>query len=76
MPTFDSPVDIFIINRRWRLTDPGGTSHKALVDGIVKAGILRDDSAKEIRQITQSQEKVKAKELESTIVVIQGVNDE
>ena len=48
----DSRVDITVTSYRKRIHDPDGISCKAVLDGIVRAGILRDDSTKEVRQVT------------------------
>lgn len=66
----DSRCRIRVHNRRHRLTDPSGCSDKAAVDGIVRAGVLRDDSAKYVKEITHSQEKVAKTEPEETIITI------
>ena len=42
---------------RKRLADTEGISAKAVVDSIVKAGILRNDTTQEVEQVTYSQEK-------------------
>ena len=47
---FDSLVRISIHSVRGVLADPDGISGKAAIDGIVKAGILRDDSPKEVKE--------------------------
>ena len=70
---FDTPVRIVVIHRRYRLADPDGLSIKAALDGIVAAGILADDSAKEIKSIQHVQKKIKKPELESTLFVIEPV---
>ena len=49
--------DIHIHSRRKRLADSDGISAKAAIDGIVKTGILPDDSAKYVRNVSYSQEK-------------------
>ena len=59
MPRFDTPVRIVCTSHRKRLADPDGISYKAFIDGIVKAGILEDDSAKFIKEIRCYQEKTK-----------------
>lgn len=61
---------IHIHSRRHRLTDPDGISAKAAIDGLVLAGILPDDSAKSVSQITFSQEKIGSEEIEETIIEI------
>lgn len=65
---FDKAVRIHIHSIRKRLTDTGGVSDKALIDGIVEAAVLSDDSAKEIESITNTQEVGKE---EKTIITIE-----
>lgn len=48
---FASPVIITVTSYRKRNHDTDGISVKAVLDGIVRAGILADDSAKEIKEI-------------------------
>ena len=60
---------IHVHHKRKRLADPGGVSHKAIIDGLVAAGIFEDDSLKFITEISESQEKSKTEE---TIVSIIG----
>jgi len=72
MSRFDSPVRIHIHSIRNRLVDPDGISAKAAIDGIVKAGILEDDSAKFVKEVSYSQEKGKE---EKTIISIQTIED-
>jgi hypothetical protein len=74
-PRFDSQVDIHIRSLRHRLADTDGISEKAAIDGIVKIGILGDDSYKEIRKISQSQEKTSKKKDEKTIITIAKVEE-
>ena len=64
------PYDIAVHSVRKRLADIDGISAKAAIDGIVKAGILPDDSAKYIKSITYTQEKG---EPEKTIINIKGL---
>lgn len=47
-PTFNTPVRINIYSTRIRETDIDGISGKAALDGIVKSGILADDSPDQI----------------------------
>ena len=56
-PRFDSPVRLVCHHVRKRLIDPDNISIKAALDAIVKAKILRDDTAKQIKSITHTQEK-------------------
>ena len=64
----DPPVNIFVLSRRHRRADPDGISVKAVIDGIVLAGILPDDTAKEIKEIIFSQEKISKEFPEETII--------
>ena len=67
MPEHDSRFNIHIHSIRKRLTDPDGISAKAAIDGIVKTGLLKDDSTKEIKEIIYSQEKGSE---EKTIIIL------
>ena len=60
---------IRVLSRTHRLADPDGRSVKAAVDGLREAGILEDDSAEFITQISQAQEVTKGDE-ETVIDVI------
>lgn len=61
MPRFDSLVRIMCTSHRNRLADPDGISYKAAIDGIVKAGILKDDSTKQIEEVRCKQVKTSGK---------------
>ena len=65
---FDSPVNIHVISYRKFNHDPDGISVKAVLDGIVRTGILTDDSTKQVKKI--SFESIKSKEEEETIIEI------
>ena len=67
MPRFAAPVCIHVHSVRGRLADPDGLSCKAILDGLVMCGILADDSAKQIKEIRQTQELGKP---EKTIITI------
>ena len=70
-PKVDTPCRIHLHCRRHRLADSDGISAKAVIDGLVLAGILRDDSAKQIvKSPTITQEKVGRDVPEETIVEI------
>lgn len=58
---------IHVHSKRRRLTDPDGVSAKTAIDGLVKGGIFRDDSAKYISAVTFTQELSK---LEETIIEV------
>ena len=68
MPRFNSPVRITVHSRRKRLCDPDGISGKAAIDGLVKAGLLEDDSAKFVTEVRYTQEKSKD---ENTTLIIE-----
>ena len=73
--TFDTLVDIRIVSYRTRLADADGISGKAAIDGLVHAGIIRDDSPKEVREVSYSQIKAKNKEDEKTVIQIRRVSE-
>jgi len=66
----DSPCSIHIHSRRHRLADSDGISGKALIDGLVHAGVIQDDSPEYVTQVTYSQEKVKKACQEETEIII------
>ena len=72
---FDAQVDIRVVHYRCRFADPDGLSVKAAVDGLVHCGILRDDSAKEIREIRHQQIKVTRPEDERTEITITEIRE-
>lgn len=72
--TFDTRVDIRVVSYRTRLADADGISAKAAIDGLVHAGVISDDSPKEVREVSYTQIKVKNKEDEKTVIQITRVN--
>lgn len=64
----DTRVDIRVISYRKRKHDPDGISAKAVLDGLVRRGILPDDSTKEVRSITF--ESIQSEEERTEIVII------
>ena len=68
-PAFDSLVSIRVISYRKFKHDPEGVSVKAVLDGLVHAGILTDDSTKQIKEVTFESRKSKD---EKTIIEITG----
>ncbi len=58
---------IHIHSIRKRLCDPDGISAKSAIDGLVHRKILQNDSTKEIKEVTYSQEKG---EPERTIITL------
>jgi len=51
-----SRCSIQIHSKRPRLTDPDGVSAKAAIDGLRASGVLIDDSAKYVKEVSYSQE--------------------
>ena len=70
---FNTLVNIRVISYRRLNHDPDGVSVKAVMDGIVRAGILADDSAEQVKSITF--ESIKSKE-EKTIIEITEVSND
>ena len=57
--------------KRKRLADPDNLSAKAVIDGIRKAGVFKDDNTKFIKEVSfAEQKKVKTDEEEQTIIEI------
>ena len=73
MPRYDSPVCILVNSYRHRLTDADNVSAKAAIDGIVKVGILSDDSPKQVKEVRFRQVKIPASEEEKTVITITEV---
>lgn len=67
-PGLDKKCRLHVLCRRKRLADPDGISVKAAIDGLVEAGILRDDNAECVKEVSISQEKCRPGEEEQTIV--------
>jgi len=63
----DTRLSLHVHSIRKRLCDSDGISAKAAIDGLVHAGILRNDSPEIIKEVTYSQEKG---EIEETIIEI------
>jgi hypothetical protein len=55
--TFRSQVRITFHHTRARLADIDGLSGKAAIDGLVEAGILAGDSAKQVAEVRHCQTK-------------------
>ncbi len=66
------PVKIKVHSIRKRLTDADGVSAKAVIDGLVHAGILIDDSQEYVNEVSYSQEKCKKGEDEKTVITIKS----
>jgi hypothetical protein len=70
-PAFDTRVRIEVVSYRTRLADADGISAKAAIDGLVKAGIIRDDSPKYVEAVTYRQVKVGSKAEEKTELILE-----
>jgi hypothetical protein len=69
-PAFDTPVSVRIHSYRCRLCDVDGVSGKALLDGLVHANVIADDSTKEVVEVLFKQTKVKNKSDEKVVVTV------
>jgi len=63
----DKRVCINIHSKRKRSADPDGVSCKAVLDGMARAGVFIDDSAKYIKEVSYTQEISKD---EQTIITV------
>lgn len=68
----DSPVRVIIHSYRKRLCDSDGISAKAAIDGLVKAGILKDDSPKYVKEVAYRQYK---SDEEKTVIDIESISN-
>ena len=67
---FDTPVSIRIDSYRCRLADVDGVSGKAVLDALVLAKVIADDTTKEVTEVLYSQTKVKNKTEEKVVVTV------
>jgi len=67
------PVSIHLHSYRKRLCDADGASGKAVIDGLVLAGVIPNDDPANVKEVTFSQEKGKE---EKTIVTIKEIKCE
>jgi hypothetical protein len=65
----DKKFRVRVHSRRARLADPDGVSAKAVIDGLVQAGVLPDDSAEFIEEIRFTQETAKE---DQTVIVLES----
>jgi len=65
-----SPCRVTFHHTRNRLADIDGLSGKAVLDGIVHAGILADDKAQQVAEVRHRQSKGK---IETTTIVIEEI---
>jgi len=66
----DQRKSLHVHSKRKRLADPDGISCKAVIDGLRKAGVFIDDSARYISEVSYSQKKVAASDDEETVITI------
>lgn len=59
---FSTPCRVHFHSVRNRLADSDGISGKAVIDGLVHAGVFTDDTTKQVTETTHSQEKKRGKE--------------
>ena len=70
---FGSPVRISVTVYRQIQCDTDNIAAKAAIDGLVRCGVLKDDSAKFVKEVVYRQEKVKSKEQEKTEILIESL---
>lgn len=74
MPRFTTPVRITVTSYRSHNHDTDGVSVKAFLDGLVQAGILENDSAKQIEKVSFTSRKCNIGE-ERTVLEIDDGRD-
>lgn len=67
-PRFDGLARITLRSFRHRLADPDGLAGKYVVDSLVSCGVLKNDSFKEVSEVTHRQVRIPRGEPEYTIV--------
>jgi len=72
-PLFDSQVSVRVHSYRTRLVDVDGVSAKYAIDSLVMAGIIANDTTKEVKEVTYLQTKCKNKAEEKTEITIERV---
>jgi Holliday junction resolvase RusA-like endonuclease len=70
LAAFTAPVCITFHCSRKRLADVDNLSGKACIDGIVEAGLLTDDSTKQVAEVRYRQTKSRT---ETTKIVIEEI---
>jgi hypothetical protein len=58
------------VSYRHRLADTDGISAKAAIDGLIHAGVLRNDTPEYVTEVSYSQVKIGRKEMEWTEIQI------
>lgn len=70
-PRFAHPVRVTVRTTRRAEVDNRAVSEKAVVDGLVKAGILANDSKKEIKELFVPEPEIGPEE--KTIIIIETI---
>lgn len=73
MQKIDWPVRICVTHYLHRLPDVDNLNAKGGIDGLVKAGVLEDDSAKYVKSVTHDYEKIPRSQTEQTRIVLTEV---
>lgn len=68
----DTRCDIRVISYRKLKHDPDGVSAKAVLDGLVRAGLLADDSTEQVATVTFESRKSKDERTEIIITPVDG----
>lgn len=71
-PRVSTPCRVVFTHVRKRLADHDGLSGKAVLDGVVLAGVLPDDSTQQVTEVVHRQVKG---DVEKTIVTIETLGD-
>ena len=70
-PRFNTPVRIVVRTTRRAQTDNRAVSEKAVVDGLVKAGIFKNDTKRWVKKITVPEPEIS--EEEKTLIIIEEI---
>ena len=70
-PRYNTPVRVMVCTTRKAETDNRAVSEKAVVDGIVKAGILKNDTKKRIPELVVPEPEIN--ENEKTLITIEPI---
>lgn len=74
-PQVDTLCRVRVLSKRIRLADADGISSKAALDGLVRRGVLRDDSTHFVRSLESEQAQIQSPEEESTIIELYEAGD-
>jgi Holliday junction resolvase RusA-like endonuclease len=71
-PAFTAPCRVTFHHIRKRLADIDGISGKAVIDGLVQAGIFANDTTKQVAEIRNCQSKGDREETRIVIEVVEA----